>query len=838
MLLQFRFFIYFAVFLFTIVSIMKKYLLCLLFLSFACFVDNVHTEEPRQVSGIYPHLAMFNDEAECGTGTTVVWADRLWATTYGPHLPLGSSDKLYEITPELEQIIRPESVGGTHANRMIHRESEQLFIGLYAIDMNRNVRVIPPKQMPGRQTGTVRHLIDPENKIYFATMEEGLYEVDVRTLEVTGLIKDGNPNQEAEESNPATLRSALPGYHGKGLFSGQGRIVYANNGEQGGRSMIDPTIESGALAEWKGSGDWQLVRRNQFTEVSGPGGISGSDNPDTDPIWSIGWDHRSLILMVLDKGEWSAYRLPKASHCYDGAHGWHTEWPRIREIGEGDDLLMTMHGAFWRFPKSFSTENSAGIEMRSTYLKVIGDFCRWNDRIIFACDDSARSEFSNKRKVKGNLNGPGQSNSNFWFVEPAQLDTFGPLLGRGAVWMSEDVSAGQSTEPFWIGNDEFVHRSLYLKHDNPDPVEIMVEIDRKGTGVWENAGSIKTPNFIVLQPGYKGTWIRFKPTRDLKNATAMFLYRGADNRSTTPDKKFAGLATLDDTRVNGGVMLVRGANFRTLRCIMHDENGLLGVYDLDGDMQLKKKDDPDGLKWTSEHAAIPDNVITIDDASVLVVDDQGKRWRLPKGDDKRNEISPLGWERVCREVSTERDLFHAHGTFYELPAENSGGFEKIRPVASHPYRIKDYASYRGMMVISGLSEDAVTEVSADNPHIVKSDDGKCAIWCGTIDDLWMLGKVRGVGGPWKSTAVEASVPSDPYLMTGYDKKTLTLSHTDTETVEFHIELDICGDGQWTTWKTISVRSNSEEKLDIPRDAYWVRLVSTGNTTATAVFVYE
>jgi len=48
---------------------------------------------------------------------------------YGPHLPFGSSDKLYEITPELTQIIRPESSGGTPANRMIHKESNQLAIG-------------------------------------------------------------------------------------------------------------------------------------------------------------------------------------------------------------------------------------------------------------------------------------------------------------------------------------------------------------------------------------------------------------------------------------------------------------------------------------------------------------------------------------------------------------------------------------------------------------------------------------------------------------------------------------------------------------------------------------
>jgi hypothetical protein len=198
--------------------------------------------EPRSWSGIYPSLAFFNEEGECGTGAVVPWADRLWVITYGPHLPHGSTDKLYEITPDLKQIVRPESVGGTPANRMIHRESGQLIIGPYLIDGKRKVRVIPPKVMPGRHTGNARHLTDPAGKVYFATMEEGLYEVDVKTLEVTGLIKDGGGDKAGftRQKNPASVSSALPGYHGKGLYSGQGRVVYANNGERSKDAERDP----------------------------------------------------------------------------------------------------------------------------------------------------------------------------------------------------------------------------------------------------------------------------------------------------------------------------------------------------------------------------------------------------------------------------------------------------------------------------------------------------------------------------------------------------------------------------------------------------------------------
>jgi hypothetical protein len=65
--------------------------------------------EPVNLSGIYPHLAYYNNEGECGTGAVVPWADRLWVITYAPHMPKGSSDKLYEITPDLRITTAPRA---------------------------------------------------------------------------------------------------------------------------------------------------------------------------------------------------------------------------------------------------------------------------------------------------------------------------------------------------------------------------------------------------------------------------------------------------------------------------------------------------------------------------------------------------------------------------------------------------------------------------------------------------------------------------------------------------------------------------------------------------------
>ena len=189
---------------------------------------------PQEFGGVYPRNAFFNDENECGTGAVVAWANRLWAITYGPHLPNGSSDKLYEIDDDLNVTIRPESVGGTNANRMIHRESNQLFIGNHVIDAEGGIRTIPHAVAPGRVTAVARGLKDAANKVYWLTMEEGLYEIDVNTLEAREIYKDGN-------SDRGEGGDVLPGYHGKGGYTSQGRVVYANNGEQSAAAQQDPT---------------------------------------------------------------------------------------------------------------------------------------------------------------------------------------------------------------------------------------------------------------------------------------------------------------------------------------------------------------------------------------------------------------------------------------------------------------------------------------------------------------------------------------------------------------------------------------------------------------------
>lgn len=821
---------------------MKQLYFLFIFIVVQSVYGQKHTLEsndnnPPQFSGIYPHLAYYNNEGECGTGAVVLWEDRLWVITYGPHLPNGSSDKLYEITQGLKQIVRDESIGGTPANRMIHKESNQLFIGPYVIDDQRNVSVISYDNMPGRHTGNARHLDDPMNKIYYATMEEGFYEVDVHSLEVTMIYPD--INKKKKHGKTSQIAANLPGAHGKGLYSGQGVLVYSNNGEATPEALKQFDIESGVLAEWDGK-EWNVIRRNQFVEVTGLGGIYGNSNPETDPIWTTGWDHKSIIVGVRDHGKWSFYRLPKASHSYDGAHGWNTEWPRIRNIGTNDkpDYLMMMHGMFWEFPGKFMSDNSKGIRPRSAYLKVIGDFTRWNDQLVFGCDDSAKKEFLNKRSVKGGIEGPGQSNSNLWFTSIDKPDNLGPNTASGAVWLNEEVEGDKYSEPFLFAG--WPERSAWIQNHGQLEVKFTFEVDKHGDGKWTelkskivNAGNSDRLSFLASEIG---EWIRVK-TSHSTIATVQFSYADAERRGPTPNVMFSGLAMSNEKQVLGGLLYGLGNERRALGVsAKNTDSSDAGYYELDAAMNLIRKDDHETQQFINQKFAIPKNVITIDDASVLIIDDNGRRWRLPKGDAEFDELINDGRMRVCREVATERDLFNSHGTFYELPAENADGFAKIRPIASHNFRIHDYASYRGMLIMTGIDPEKVKS----NDHIVMSDDGKAALWAGVIDDLWKLGKPVGNGGPWKNTTIDANISSDPYLIGFYDQKSLSIRHDSAEEVKFTLEVNPMGHGPWMVYKEILVESGENIKYKFESDfhARWIRIRADKGCVATAWLVYE
>lgn len=782
-----------------------------------CGLLNAQTNEPIRISGVYPHLAVYNpgdkpelcgkgDGNECGIGAIVPWAGKLWLVTYSAFCPGGSSDRLWTVDGNLNQEMHPASIGGTPANRMIHRESGQLIIGPYFVNEKGEVRTVPYTEMPGRFTATARHLHDPQNMVYFQDMEGALFEVNAHTLDVRKLF-----------------HKPVPGWHGKGAYTGQGRYILSNNGEAQGNLTVDESLlqagakartpeELGCLAEWDGR-TWRIVERRQFTEVTGPGGIYGNER-DSDPVWSLGWDKRSVILKLLDGGKWHTFRLPKATDTYDYWQGHYTEWPRIREVAR-DKLLMDMFGMFYEFPRSFSASDTGGLLPISSHLRVTTDFCGWNGQVVIACDETTL--FANPFA--------GRAMSNLWFGQWADLQEWGPARGYGSVWQSDAVAPGCPSDPFLVNG--FDRKVLHLSHDSFAPVTFALAVDREGKGGWQSYRQIDVPaggyRYVVLPEDLKAQWLRIVCDTECRASATFHLSRKDDHPADRG--LFDGLADVSEGNAFGGMVRPAGHNMN-LQLVQEGD-----YYEVDERLDYAR---PAGRTDEVSRVCRFSKDFSVDEASVIV-EIGPVRARLPKGDEAYDRPFEGGWPRGIRELTTERYTMNVHGTFYEVPQTKfpiAPNLNSIRPIASHRRKIVDFCTWRGLLVLSGVAEEA-----RNDGHVFRSKDGKAALWFGAVDDLWKLGKPVGAGGPWKNTHVRANQPSDRYLMTGYDKKTLKLSAEQDVQVTAEVDVDHSG---WHSLETFGLKAGKTATYQFPDgfNAHWIRFVADRDCTATAWLIYE
>ncbi len=820
--------------------------------------QSADASQHRSISGVFPHLTVYgvysqdgahrlSGHDECGIGAVVPWADRLWMVTYAPHRPRGSEHKLYSVDSDLNLTIHPESVGGTPAGRMLHAESKQLFIAHYAISETGDVRVIPIEKMPIRVTGITRHLTDPANRVYYIDMEGSIWEVDVHTLEPTQLYK-----------------KPVPGWHAKGAYVSQGRLVMSNNGERAAGNYNDLLVggppqsdeDRGVLAEYDGN-EWRVIERRQYTEVSGPSGLAGGSDGN-EPIWAIGWDRRSLRLKVLDDGQWHTFLLPKAAFCNDASHGWYTEWPRIRQVAS-DRWMMDMHGMFFDFPVGFRAADTAGLRPIGSHLRYIPDFTHWNGQLVLATDETS---------IQGNRLA-GQPQSNLWFGSDEELKTWGPASGYGGPWINDAVTAGVPSDPFLIAG--FDRRQVHLAVAAPesesqaDPqaadteasdsaVRFTVQVDRRGNGRWDDLTTISVPvggyrqallstprpaparhpgglsystpfDPSFLPPALGAAWVRFIPDRDCQATVVLHQTSVLFHDAADAGQLFAGLVEIDHAASAEPTLLYAAKHNRNL-VVIGDDGRQFELGKADFQFQEVTPDEA-----TAELLTIDQAEQSVDAASVILHHGD-RRLRLPKGPAEFD--SWVG--RGSREVQSERHLANFHGTFYEVPLLENGqppAYPLMRPVASHRYAISDFCSWNGLLVMAAARLDR-----PDDPHVISSDQHGVGLWVGGIDDLWKLGKPVGVGGPWLDSAVAAGGVSDPYLMTGYDRKTLSLQ-ADRDT-QIDIEVDFDHQSGWHRYRTVSLTAGRQQTIEFPDgfSAHWVRLRSSEAATVSAVFRYE
>jgi len=929
-------------------------------------------------SGVYPHTAGLSDSySEAGIGAVVPWADRLWYVNYVAH-KAGARVGLHEIMPDLTFRRRPESVVGTHAGRMIHRETNQLLIGPYVIDAKGNVRLFERMARAERVTAITRHLIDPAHKVYFQAMEGKMYEGDLRTLETTELFD---------------LRKELGigKAHFKGAYTAQGRYVAANNSYDGRdvRLSFGGAYQrgEGRLAEWDGK-EWRIIHPTAFCDVTTAAGLSAVPD-DRSPLWSTGWDKRSVLLCVLAEGKWTTYRLPKGSSAYD--HAWCTEWPRIRRAAPGR-WLMDMHGLFYDFPGDFQPGKTGGLKPYAYHLRMTPDFCSWQGKLVLAGDQS--SSMGHRHRFGG------QPQSNLWFGSLEELARWGRPAGWGGVWLEDPIHAGVPSDPFLIQG--FTRRTLHLvegagPEDAAGPTTFTLEIDREGTGEWSLFRKVAIPADgyarVELPDDAPGVWMRLTSDRDTVGS-AMFVFGPRDDREPdgpqaaifraipparrskslsekgsdplcrgglTPfrigskpqiqggllpladklwittyttdaqgrGRKGSGLWELDEKmnftrrgesldgvfanrKMVGGrlsigphlisddgqvrtfealagehvVASIRHPREQDKVCFLTVDGRLLEgdvsslrvkqLADVPKELGLADKKlrfkgghqsggtifvtaagpdgkggclaEFDGRVWklvddrphgeVADWASMSQTVVATgwDEASALLQIRTGGGWvtyRLPKADEDFDRAAAGDQRGRIREVQTERILMDLGGIFYETTGLAHAWF--VRPVATHGRVIGDFGSWRGMTVMTGGAVDA----EPDANFVLAAED--VGLWFGKTDDLWRLGRARGVGGPWKDTPVEPGRPSEPYLMTNFQEKRVELSHDDAEPVRFTLLVDPLGSRQvWKPYETFEVPPGKTVTHEFPEgfSAHWVRVQCDAKCRATAWFVYD
>ncbi|KAI8740904.1 hypothetical protein BgiBS90_034995 [Biomphalaria glabrata] len=413
-----------------------------------------------QVNGIFPEYTVTAnsgpERSECGIGALMPWADKLYMVSYLSVPNAGSGTGLYTIYAN-GTMVKIADHRSTFANRILHRQTSQIIIGAWVIDMFGNVRTFKDL-LDVRVASTAEHLTKPETMVYMLGMDGPLWECDVTTLDCSqlfDLVKTLDiPASQGEQP------------HFKASHTMNGRLVVASNTFE--LNDFKGLQHGGRLAEWKGPGtNWTILAHTAFVEVTGRRNFG-------QVIYALGWDNKSVILKVYEGEEteynyWQTYRLPKASHAFD--HLWQTEWPRIREV-ETERYLMDMHGMFYELSPLGWAGSTWGIRPISQHLRVIPDFTSFRGFLVLGGNQVS--------SIMDNNVVTGQSQSNLWFGKTDDLWSFGKPQGWGAVWRTEDVVKGSVSDPFLMTGFDKKVLHVILHDDNVLSAVIQVEVDVTG----------------------------------------------------------------------------------------------------------------------------------------------------------------------------------------------------------------------------------------------------------------------------------------------------------------------------------------------------------------------
>ncbi len=336
---------------------------------------------------------------------------------------------------------------------------------------------------------------------------------------------------------------------------------------------------------------------------------------------------------------------------------------------------------------AFYRPRPARLRPIASHLKITADFCRWKDRVVFGCDDTA---------ITGGNRFVNQSQSNLWFRKWERLAECGRPAGWGGVWVHDDVAAETPSLPFHFAG--YARRMVHLAHGCDQPVAVHHPVDRRRCR-WAVRNDRRAPVIPYhVFPDISSQWVRLGPFA--RSATYRLLHFA--RRAALPARRCL-LPALDDGGERSSLVRPRGGDLGTLQVLAHRASGQDQrrtppvYYEVGPDMSFQRPAQPEEqVQFLEQTAGLASADFTVDAASAAITSD-GVTYRLPISADAYRQAWSVGWPRGVREVVTERLLLNCGGTFYVLPHKSAAVFGSS---GLHPHK-RSPISVRGGVLSAG-----------------------------------------------------------------------------------------------------------------------------------------
>jgi len=66
---------------------------------------------------------------------------------------------------------------------------------------------------------------------------------------------------------------------------------------------------------------------------------------------------------------------------------------------------------------------------------------------------------------------------------------------------------------------------------------------------------------------------------------------------------------------------------------------------------------------------------------------------------------------------------------------------------------------------------------------------------------------------WLDDAVRVGEPSEPFLFNGFERRAVHLAHDNAQPIEFTLQVDAKGDGEWTELRRVDVPASGYRWID-------------------------